>query len=174
MAPTNGTVGTVVSRGLVNLGQSFKAHTSTPLKREATMQTLPVMHAFFYFFLIIFTPLVLALSGYSPRALGALCGLFVMAIFVQCIWHYMSFLERSVIDPLGESELVSAMRNMAVLFYYIAPLFLFKLSGHFGGDAGAGLAGLMDASKDHSNGVAETGAAVVKTGAKLATGNFRI
>lgn len=174
MNTTNSSIGTSLSRGLVNIGQSVKSYTSTPLKREATMQTLPVMHAFFYFFLIVFTPLVLALSGYSPRALGALCGLFIMAIFVQCIWHYVGILERSVIDPMGDSDLVAAMRNMAVLFYYVAPLLLFKLSSHFGGDAGAGLAGLFDASKDVSNDVANTGAAVVKTGAKLAAGPLRI
>ncbi|EHL29736.1 conjugal transfer protein TraG N-terminal domain-containing protein [Legionella drancourtii] len=174
MDPTNSSMGTVLSRGLVNIGQSVKSYTATPLKREATMQTLPVMHAFFTFFLIIFTPLVLALSGYSPRALGSLCGLFVMAIFVQCIWHYVGFLERAVVDPLGESDLVSAMRNMAVLFYYAAPILLFKLSSHFGGDAGAGLAGLIDTSKDHSNGVAETAATVAKTGAKIVSGPLRI
>ena len=171
---TNGSLGTAISRGLVNVGQSLKSHTMTPLKREATMQTLPVMHGFFYFFLIVFTPLVLALSGYSPRALGALCGLFVMIIFVQFIWHLVGFLERSVVDPLGDSNLVDAMRNVALFFYYGAPLLLLKLSSHFGGDAGAGLAGFLEGSKDQVNGVAESGATVAKTGAKLATGTFKL
>ncbi len=146
----------------------------TPLKREATLQTLPVMHAFFYFFLIVFTPIVLALSGYSPKALGSLCGLYMMLIFIQCIWHYVGFLERAMVDPLGDGDLVAAMRNMALLFYYLAPLLLLKLSSHFGGEAGAGLAGLLDESNDHSGGVAQTGATVAKTGAKLATGPLRI
>ena len=174
MDPTNGSMGTLVSRGLVNLGQSVKSYTSTPLKREATMQTLPVMHAFFYFFLIVFTPIVLALSGYSPRALGALCGLFVMAIFVQCIWHYVGFLERSVIDPLGDSDLVAAMRNMAVLFYYVAPLLLFKLSSHFGGDAGAGLASLLGHSEAAAKESSESGMKVATTGFNAARGKIGI
>jgi hypothetical protein len=75
-----------------------------PLKREAIMQTLPVMQAFFMFFLIILTPIVLSLSCYSPRALGSLCALFIMAIFLQYLWHLVGFLERSVLDPLGEKR----------------------------------------------------------------------
>jgi hypothetical protein len=169
MDPSNGSLGTHLSRGLVNIGQSIKSYTSTPLKREATMQTLPVMHAFFYFFLIVFTPLVLALSGLSARALGSLCGLYVMAIFVQYIWHSVSFLERGVIDPLGESDSVAAMRNMAVLFYYVAPLVLLKLSSHFGGDAGASLMGLLDESNTHTDRVAQSGATTFKVGAKIAS-----
>lgn len=166
MDPTNGSLGTSVSRGLVTFGQSVKSYTATPLKREATMQTLPVMHAFFYFFLILFTPLVLALSGLSPRAVGSLCGLYFMAIFVQFIWHSVAFLERAVIDPLGEGDSVAAMRNMAVLFYYVGPLILLRLSSHFGGEAGAGLSALLDTSNAHSEQVAQSGATVVKLGAK--------
>ncbi|KTC94872.1 conjugal transfer protein TraG N-terminal domain-containing protein [Legionella feeleii] len=169
MNTTNSSIGTSLSRGLVNIGQSVKSYTSTPLKREATLQTLPVMHAFFTFFLIVFTPLVLALSGYSPRALGALCGLYVMAIFVQCIWHYVGILERSVIDPMGDSDLVAAMRNMAVLFYYVAPLLLFKLSSHFGGDAGAGLAGLISSSQSAAETSADSGEKTAKIGLKVAS-----
>ena len=104
--PTNNSVGTLLSRGLVNATQSLKSWTTTPLKREAMLQTLPVMHAFFYFFLIVFTPIVLALSGYSPRALGSLCGLFTIAIFLQYIWHLVGFVERSVLDPMGENTTV--------------------------------------------------------------------
>ena len=61
---TNNSVGTLLSRSLVNAGQSLKSWTSTLLKREATLQTLPVMHAFFYFFLIVFTPLQQVITDY--------------------------------------------------------------------------------------------------------------
>ena len=166
--PTNNSVGSMLSRGLVNASQSLKSWTSTPLKREATLQTLPVMHAFFYFFLIIFTPIVLALSGYSPRALGSLCGLFTITIFLQYIWHLVGFVERSVLDPMGENDAVAAMRNMAVLFYFIAPGLLLKLSSHFGGDAGAGLAGLMGASEQITNQSTQSSVQLVKAGGQLA------
>lgn len=167
--PTNNSVGTFVARGLVNVGQNFKSWTSTPLKREAILQTLPVMHAFFYFFLIIFTPLILALSGYSPRALGSLCALFMMAIFLQYIWHLVGFVERSVLDPMGDNDAVAAMRNMAVLFYIIAPGLLLKLSSHFGGDAGAGLSGLMGSAEKTVNDSTEAGNTLVKTGGRMIT-----
>ncbi len=166
---TNSSLGTFVSRGLVNAGQSIKSYTSTPLKRESMLQTLPVMQSFFYFFLIVFTPLVLALSGYSPRALGSLCGLFIMAIFMQCIWHWVSYLERSVIDPMGENASVAAIRNAVVLFYIIAPALLLKLSSHFGGEGGAALSDVMG----HGGRMAEESASAsfgaIKNAANVAT-----
>lgn len=168
MNNTNDAFGGAISHSLVNMGQWTKSWTSTPLKREAIMQTLPVMQAFLYFFLIIITPVVLALSGYDPKALGSLCGLFIMTIFLQYLWHLVGFVERSVLDPLGQNDTVSAMRNMAVLFYFIAPMLLLRLSSHFGGEAGAALAGLVAASNEQSDKVARSGAQVMEHGARLA------
>ncbi|TAL64982.1 MAG: conjugal transfer protein TraG [Legionella sp.] len=168
MDNTNGAFGGAISHGLVNMGQLAKSWTSTPLKREAIMQTLPVMQAFLYFFLIILTPVILAFSGYNPKALGSLCGLFVMVILLQYLWHLVGFVERSVLDPLGQNDSVSAMRNMAVMFYFLAPMLLLKLSSHFGGEAGAALAGLVASSNEQSDKVARSGAQVLEVGAKLA------
>lgn len=173
MANTNGAFTGALSHGLVNLGQLAKSWTSTPLKREAIMQTLPVMQAFLYFFLIIITPVILALSGYSPKALGSLCGLFIMAIFLQYLWHLVGFVERSVLDPLGQNDAIASMRNMAVMFYFIAPMLLLKLSSHFGGEAGMALAGLMTASNEQSDKIANSGSQVIQYGAKIAKGSIK-
>jgi len=169
MANTNGAASGVVSRGLVDFGQWTKSWTSTPLKREAILQTLPVMQSFFYFFLIIFTPMVLALSGYSPKALGSLCGLFIMIIFIQYIWHLVGFVERSVLDPLGDNYAIAAMRNMAVIFYIIAPILLLKLSSHFGGNAGEGLASLINESATMADKSARTAEDGVRSGIRIAS-----
>lgn len=169
MDNTNGALGGVLSHGLVNIGQWTKSWISTPLKREAIMQMLPVMQAFLYFFLIILTPVILALSGYSPRALGSLCGLFVMAIFLQYLWHLVGFVERSVLDPLGKNDTVSAMRNMAVLFYFIGPMLLLKLSSHFGGEAGAGLSSLINEASQQTENAASSGSRTMKQGLKIAS-----
>lgn len=168
MNNTNGAVGNAIAHGLVNIGQLAKSWTSTPLKRESILQTLPVMQGFLYFFLIIITPVVLALSGYSPKALGSICGLFIMTIFIQYLWHLVGYVERSVLDPLGQNDAISAMRNMAVLFYFIAPMLLLRLSSHFGGEAGMALAGMMAAADDHSSKAAESGKQVVVVAAKAA------
>lgn len=167
MDNTNGAFGSALSHGLVNMGQWAKSWTSTPLKREAIMQTLPVMQAFLYFFLIILTPVILALSGYSPRALGSLCGLFIMTIFLQYLWHLVGFVERSVLDPLGQNDAISAMRNIVVMFYFIAPMLLLKLSIHFGGEAGAGLSGFITDTSQQSEIVANSGAAAARAGVKI-------
>lgn len=172
MNTSNSKVGSAITHTLVNTGQWVKSWTTTPLKREAIMQTLPVMQAFFIFFLITLTPLVLALSCYSPRALGSLCALFVMAIFLQYLWHLVGFIERSVLDPLSENDAIAAMKNIAVIFYFVAPVMLLKLSSHFGGDAGAGLMDLVNTSDRHSEGVAQSGLSVAKAGAKIASKGF--
>ena len=125
------------------------------------------MVEFFYFFLIIFTPIVLALSGYSPRALGSICGLFIVTILLQYIWHLVGFVEKSVLDPMGENDTVAAMRNMAVLFYIIAPGLLLKLSSHFGGEAGVALSGLLTASNQAANESAESSVQLVKSSARM-------
>lgn len=169
MDNNNGKIGSAITHTLVNSGQWIKSWTTTPLKRESIMQTLPVMQAFFMFFLIILTPLVLSLSCYSPRALGSLCALFVMAIFLQYLWHLVGFIERSVLDPLGENDAVAAMKNMAVMFYFVAPVLLLKLSSHFGGDAGTGLMDFISGSERHSDSMTESGMHVAKTGLKIAS-----
>lgn len=169
MDNTNGVIGTFITRGLINTGQNIKSWTTTPLKREAIIQILPVIHAFFYFFLVILTPLILALSGYSTRALGSICALFMISIFIQFIWHLVGFVERAVLDPMGENNIVAAMRNMAVLFYIIAPMLLLKLSSHFGGEAGDGLAGLLTISEKTANESVETSSAAAKTGMRIAS-----
>lgn len=166
---SNGNVSSTIAHTLVNVGQWAKSQVSTPLKREAIMQTLPVMQAFLYFFMIILTPVILAFSGYSPKALGSLCGLFIMTIFIQYLWHLVGFIERSVLDPLGKNEAISAMRNMAVLFYFIAPMLLLRLSSHFGGEAGSALMGLLSQSEEHSNAVVHSAEQLPLQAAKLAS-----
>ncbi|HAT9314920.1 TPA: conjugal transfer protein TraG [Legionella pneumophila subsp. pneumophila] len=170
MDNNNSKIGSAITNSLVNTGQWVKSWTSTPLKRESIMQTLPVMQAFFMFFLIILTPMVLSLSCYSPKALGSLCALFVMAIFLQYLWHLVGFIERSVLDPLGENEAISAMKNMAVMFYFIGPVLLLKLSSHFGGEAGAGLMSLVTNADQHSESMSQSGSQVAKAGIRIAGG----
>ena len=168
MDNSNGKAGQTLSHGLVNFGQWTKSWTSTPLKREAIMQTLPVMQAFFMFFLIVLTPVILAFSGYSPKALGSLCGLFIMSIFLQYLWHLVGFVERGVLDPLGDNEAISAMRNMAVMFYFVAPMLLLRLSGHFGAEAGAAMSVLMNEASERSKDVAQSGKTAASAAGQIA------
>lgn len=166
---TNDGFGKNATRSLVNTGQWFKSWTTTPLTREATVQTLPVMQAFFYFFLIVLTPFVLSLSGYSPKAVGSLVALFFMSIFIQYLWHLGGFLERATVNSLGENNTVTAIQNVMVSFYYIAPLILLKLSTHFGGEGAAVLSDLLSESNKHAKDQANTAQGIVKTGIKVAS-----
>lgn len=165
----NTALGNTLARGLVNSGQWVKSVTSTPLKREATMQSLPIMQAFFYFFLIVITAFVLPLSAYSPRAVGSLCALFFMAILIQYLWHLGSYLERATVNNLGENNVVSVMQNTMLLFYYIAPIILLKLSSHFGGEGGAALSNWIDQGDKASESVANSGKDTGLLAAKVAS-----
>ncbi|WP_028389142.1 conjugal transfer protein TraG N-terminal domain-containing protein [Legionella fairfieldensis] len=165
----NGAFGTAASRTLVNSGQWIKSWSTTPLKREATMQSLPIMQAFFMFFLIVLTPFVLALSGYSLRAVCSICALMFMGIFIQYLWHLAGFLERAMVNSLGENNVVSAMQNIMLLFYFIAPIVLLKLSSHFGGEGGAVLSSLMDSSQNVADEKTKTAEGLVRTPASFAT-----
>ena len=89
---------------------------------------------------------------------------------MQYIWHLVAFVERSVLDPMGENDAVAAMRNMAVLFYIIAPGLLLKLSSHFGGEAGAGLSGLLTASEHTAKETTHSSEQLAKSGARVASG----
>ena len=171
---TNGAVSSSIAHTLVNVGQFAKSWTSTPLKREAIMQTLPVMQAFLYFFMIILTPIILAFSGYKPKALGSICGLFIMAIFIQYLWHLVGFIERSVLDPLGKNDAISAMRNMAVMFYFIAPMLLLRLSSHFGGEAGSALSGIISDSDAHSKAATESAENMGRQGVRVAASTVKM
>ena len=91
------------------------------------------------------------------------------AIFIQYLWHLVGFVERSVLDPLGQNDAVSAMRNMAVLFYFIAPMLLLKLSSHFGGEAGAALGSLVNEANQQSDKVAHSASDTIRQGAKIAS-----
>lgn len=174
IANSNGAVSGGIAHALVNVGQFAKSWTSTPLKREAIMQTLPVMQAFLYFFMIILTPIILAFSGYNPKALGSICGLFIMAIFIQYLWHLVGFIERSVLDPLGKNDAISAMRNMAVMFYFIAPMLLLRLSSHFGGEAGSALSGFISDSDAHSKAATESAENIGRQGVRIAASTMKI
>ena len=92
-----------------------------------------------------------------------------MAIFLQYLWHLVSFVERSVLDPLVQNDAIAAMRNIAVMFYFIAPMLLLKLSSHFGGEAGAGLSSLVMEAEQESGRIASSGVAVARTGVKIAS-----
>ena len=85
-----------------------------------------------------------------------------MSIFLQYLWHLVGFVERGVLDPLGDNEAISAMRNMAVMFYFVAPMLLLRLSGHFGAEAGAGMSLLMGQSLEQSKAVTQDSTAIAK------------
>lgn len=153
---------------LVTLNQHLKSFTTTPLKREAIIQSLPIIQAFFYFFLIILTPLILCLSGYRPKALISLLVLYFVTIFVQCLWHYVGWLDRAIADVLGDSDALVSMRNLAVLLYGLAPLILFKLASNFGGQSGEILGSFLSGASVDANQSAQSSTSMVKQGVSMA------
>lgn len=158
-----------LASSLVTLNQHFKSFTSTPLKREAIIQSLPIIQAFFYFFLIILTPLILCLSGYRPKALISLLVLYFVTIFVQCLWHYVGWLDKAIADVLSESDALVWMRNAAVLLYGLAPYLLFKLASNLGGQGGEIFGSFISEVNNEAKSSSQQSASMVKQSVSLAT-----
>ena len=93
-----------------------------------------------------------------------------MAILIQYLWHLVNFVERAVLDPLGENDAISAMKNIAVMFYFIAPVLLLRLSSHFGGEAGGGLMDLVSGSERQTEQLTQSGLSTAKDGVKAVSG----
>ena len=96
-----------------------------------------------------------------------------MASFLQYLWHLVGFIERSVLDPLSENDAIAAMKNIAVIFYFVAPVLLLKLSSHFGGEAGSGLMDLLSGADKQSEGAAQSGMMAGKAAIKIASKGLR-
>ena len=151
-------------------GMAVKSWTYTPLKREAIVQTAPVMQALAMFFVIVLLPIVVGISGCNPRAVGAFCGVITVLILTHFLWFLVGMLEMKLLETLeGNGELISIIQNTAVMFYFIAPAILVGLSAHWGAGAGNSLAQLGNNAEKEAESSAKSGADVAKEGAK-ATG----
>lgn len=164
----NNIVQSYISSGLNRTGQALKSWTYTPLKREATRQTLPVMQAVCMYLVILLMPIIVVFSGCSPRAIGAFCGIFSTLIFVNFIWFEVMGLESRLLESVdGSGELVSLIQNIAVMFYFIGPLLLLKLSAFWGAGSASLLTDFINQSEGKSNEVAEDGANAGKSAVSM-------
>ncbi len=166
---TNNTVQSYIASGLNRTGQALKSWTTTPLKREATRQTLPVMQAVFMYLVILLMPIIVAFSGCSPKAIGAFCGIISVLIFVNFIWFSVMGLESRLLESVeGNGELASLVQNIAVMFYFIGPLFLLKLSAFWGAGSASFLTDFISFSEKNSKEVAQEGAQAGKRAISVA------
>ena len=158
-----------LASGLNRTGQALKSWTYTPLKREATRQTLPVMQAVGMYIVILLMPIIVAFSGCSPKAIGAFCGIISVLIFVNFVWFEVMGLESRLLESVdGNGELVSLVQNIAVMFYFIGPLLLLKLSAFWGAGSASLLTEFLDHGEKQTNEVVKDGAATGKAAVSVA------
>lgn len=158
-----------LASGLNRTGQALKSWTTTPLKREATRQTLPVMQAVGMYMVILLMPVIVAFSGCSPKSIGAFCGIISVLIFVNFIWFEVMGLESRLLESVdGNGELVSLVQNIAVMFYFIGPLLLLKLSAFWGAGSASLLTEFLDHGEKQANEVVKDGAATGKAAVSVA------
>jgi len=173
LASNNNRVQGTVSSWLNQTGQKWQSWTSTPLKREAIVQTVPVMQALAMFFVIVLMPLIVSLSGCSPRAVGAFCGIVTVLIFMHFLWFLVGMLEMKLLETLeGNSEIISVIQNTSVLFYFIAPIFLMNLSAYWGAGSASMLSSFALSSQQQSDDVAKSGEGVARTAVDAASGKM--
>ena len=159
-----------LASGLNRTGQALKSWTYTPLKREATRQTLPVMQAVGMYIIILLMPVIVVFSGCSPKAIGAFCGIISVLIFINFVWFEVMGLESRLLESVdGNGELVSLVQNIAVMFYFIGPLLLLKLSAFWGAGSAELLTQFMGEGSRQADEVAQSGASTAKAPVNLAT-----
>lgn len=162
---------------LNGVGQNVKSWTTTPLKREAIAQSMPVMQAITMFFVIVLMPFVIGFSGCSPRAIGAFAGIITVLIVINFLWFLVGMIEMKLVDTLeGNSVLISFIQNTAVLFYYIAPFIFLNLSALWGAGSAAKITSMVQEGKNNAEDAAnagyKTGEVAGKGAAKAATKGF--
>lgn len=166
----NNTAQSYLASGLNRTGQALKSWTYTPLKREATRQTLPVMQALGFFMVILLMPIIVAFSGCNPKAIGAFCGIFSVLIFINFIWFAVSSLESRLLESVdGNGELVSLVQNIAVMFYFIGPLLLLRFSALWGAGSVSFLTEFLSQGEEKSTEVTRDGMSSGKAAISIAT-----
>lgn len=164
-----------MASGLNRIGQGMKSYTYTPLKRESIRQTLPVMQAIAMYFVIIIMPLVVSISGGSPKAIGAFCGIFAVLIFINFYWFEVKGLESRLLESVdGHGDLVSLVQNIAVMFYFVAPLLLLRLSALWGAGSAGMLTEMMNSGETETSDNANRGHSAGSQAASLAGGKAAI
>lgn len=164
-----------MASGLNRVGQGIKSYTYTPLKREAVRQTLPVMQAIAFYFAILIMPLIVAFSGCSPKAIGAFCGMFAVLIFTNFLWFEVKGLESRLLESVeGYGDLVSLVQNIAVMFYFVAPLLLLRLSALWGAGSAGMLTEMMNSGETETSDNANRGHSAGSQAASLAGGKAAI
>lgn len=159
-----------LASGLNRTGQAFKSWTYTPLKREATRQTLPIMQGMGMFLVIFLMPFIVSFSGVSPKAIGAFCGIFSVLILVNFVWFAVGNLESRLLESVeGSGELVSMVQNIGVMFYFVGPLLLLKLSAFWGAGSASALTDFMSSGENKTNEVMKDGVSTGKAAVSVAT-----
>lgn len=148
----NNLVQSYLATGINRGTQAIKSWTSTPIKREAIRQTLPVIQALATFFVILLMPLILVFSGCNPKAIGAFCGIFCALIFSNFIWFQGNMLESRLLESLdANGELISVIQNTALMFYFIGPLLFLRFSALWGAGSADFLTQVVGDSEKQAN-----------------------
>lgn len=162
---TNGSFTEGATTGLLRFGQAIKSWTATPLKRQAIKQTLPVMLAIFMFFVTVLMPVLIMLSGCSPKAVGAFVGLKFILIFMNFIFFLVTWINGFLVQSVsGNGELTSVIQNTLVLFYFIAAILIVNLAGVCGWLGAGSLTNLVHQASSNADETASTGTSYLKKG----------
>lgn len=156
-----------------NLGTWFSAVSTYP-KIYAAQQSAPIIQAVLLALIYIFLPFALVFSGYKPKAfvIGAI--IIFSIIFWSFIWHFISYLDSTLIQSLyGESKLDQLSANAFLvdmiigILIIVAPLFWFSFMNSMGIAVGELLTRATTTLGAVGETAANTGTGIVKMPAKL-------
>jgi len=148
----NDTSQSFIGGGLLKFGNGVRNYTSTPLKREALKQTLPIMQACLYLFLVVIFPFFAVLSGYKPKVIISFAVLICFSILLNYFWYLIGYVEKSLVGALDDGAIKTAIENASLTLYFLVAGILFGFAGLLGADGGksgtdASSAGTNEADK---------------------------
>lgn len=126
----------ILGGSLVNVGNGIRSYTSTPIKREALKQSLPIMQAGLYLFLVVMFIFFAVLSGFKPKVIGSFVVMICFSILINYFWYLIGYIEKSLVGALDESALKTAVENTCLTFYLLAAGVLFGFAGLLGVEGG--------------------------------------
>jgi len=121
----------------VAASNKVRSMTSTPLKREAMKQSLPIMQCGIYLFIVVLMPFFIVLSGYSMKSVKTFSSLLFLIILMNYFWYLIGYFEKSLEGALGDTASMDAIQNGTSLLYFAVVGMVFKFSSMLGGEGGS-------------------------------------
>lgn len=152
-----------LAKPFIELGQTIKAGSETPFKRDALSDVLPIVQAITMFLLLLFMPLIQIFGRYRLGVCISLSFVLLSLIFLNYIWAMLGFLDEaltnSTFNPFSGGWQVqhATLHNFMSILYFAAPGFFMMLMTLAGIKIGSSIDAMLGGSAGFAKEVGKTG-----------------